>query len=426
MSFHGNFPYFYLVNLQIGFIMENFENDNQFVENLINQVLGKKSLSELLESKMRKLDLTETDLIEILGTNSRTLKGFLQGNKTLINSELLIGLAIFLDLPVEEVFKLYISEFEVNSNEGKVDEETITFLKEKFDLSGLKKAGLINSITDYAGLEQKIKKIFNLSSIFDYTRIEYTPAFSKGLVEPKRLDNRALWIDYAYTFFKNTENPHEYNREKLMKLFRTIRSESQDVKNGFINVIRELWYCGVTAVLVPSLPFVQLRGASFAVNGKPCIAISKFRGYYATLWFSMIHELYHVLFDFDKLLEGNHLLNEYMNYDENLKRYTEDADEFAVKYLIPSEKMAVLRSIIKNHEDVLEFSKDLGIHFSIPYIIHAFRSAKENRNIWAKVHKYDPTTSFIESQFFEEAEVLPEISSLKRRYLYKIVNYKYE
>jgi len=62
-----------------------------------------------------------------------------------------------------------------------------------------------------------------------------------------------------------------------------------------------LFNIGITIVFQPSLPKTQIRGATFLINDKPCIVITDFNKNYATIWFALIHELHHVLFDLETI-----------------------------------------------------------------------------------------------------------------------------
>lgn len=77
-----------------------------------------------------------------------------------------------------------------------------------------------------------------------------------------------------------------------------------------LSVARALYKIGITVIFQPSIQKLQIKGATFACNGKPCIVLSDLNKRYPTLWFVLLHELYHVLYDFDEISERNYHVSE--------------------------------------------------------------------------------------------------------------------
>ena len=152
--------------------------------------------------------------------------------------------------------------------------------------------------------------IIIFQNIFEYSEPDINVAFSSGK-RAKRNCSVKNWVYLAEQTCIELRNPNNYNRDKLIDYFPQIRWQSMDVENGLVNVVKQLYQLGITVVFIPSFPSLHIRGATFIVNDKPCIALTDYVGFYPTLWFALVHELYHVLFDWDDL--------RYMNlFDHNL------------------------------------------------------------------------------------------------------------
>src|SRR5690606_36942062 len=107
-----------------------------------------------------------------------------------------------------------------------------------------------------------------------------------------------FWYAAALKSIDKTPNPYEYDREGLIEYFPTIRWHCLDVENGLLIVAQKLFKLGITLVIIPKFTQdLHIRGATFAHRGKPCIALTKYTRFYPTLWFTLIHELFHVLYD---------------------------------------------------------------------------------------------------------------------------------
>ncbi|MCO5238367.1 MAG: ImmA/IrrE family metallo-endopeptidase [Chitinophagaceae bacterium] len=364
----------------------------QDINSLLNDILkpDKPGLKELFDKKISELKITSTSVLEILNIQHRTLKGILDGTQKVVDVTNLIKIANFLQLPKEDVIKMYIDSLEKNYTENIVPPEKIKFIQENFDLAALKKAGFIDSLTDFEKIDSKITSFLGLKSIYEYKRPNIKPAFSAGLVKPKNELTRSLWIQSAITYFEDIDNPYEYNRKALIEYFPNIRWHSTNVEFGLLTIIKDLFKLGVTIIYQSPLPSLHLRGATFAVNDKPCIVLTNYVGFYGTLWFALIHELFHVLFDWEEIRINMYHLSDDEDNELVVQEKENEANQFAREYLFPQEKMNQIKHNLNNPYFVSEFAKNNHVHPSIIYVFNAFDSSKTNRMPWARARKNEP------------------------------------
>lgn len=364
----------------------------QDINSLLNDILKpeKLRLKELFDKKISELKITSTSVLEILNIQHRTLKGILEGTQKVVDVTNLIKIANFLQLPKEEVIKLYIDSLEQSFTEKIVPPEKIKFIQENFDLATLKKAGFIDSIIDFEKIDSKITSFLGLKSIYEYKRPNIKPAFSAGLVKPKNELTRSLWIKSAITYFEDIDNPYEYNRKALIEYFPNIRWHSTNVEFGLLTIIKDLFKLGITIIYQSPLPSLHLRGATFAVNDKPCIVLTNYVGFYGTLWFALIHELFHVLFDWEEIRMNMYHLSDDEDNELVVQEKENEANKFAREYLFPKDRMNQIKANLNNPYFVSEFAKKNQVHPSIIYVFNAFDSSKTNRMPWARARKNEP------------------------------------
>lgn len=349
------------------------------------------TLREHFEQRLTQLEIKATTALSLIEVQYRTLNGILDGRLKMVDFSNFNKLATFLQLPLEKVLLLYLKDLKRNFPDDFNDEqESVTYLKMTFDLTNLKKSGFINSITEVQEIQEKIKSFFGYKSIFDFKVPRMDVAFSAGLTKPKNMLNRAFWIQSAHETFKHLANPNPYSRERLIEYFPNIRRMSLNVDFGFRNVISDLYKLGVTVIYQDYFPSLHLRGATFVCNEKPCVVITNYRGYYATIWFALIHELFHVLFDFEEIKTNRFHLSEENNEYASVIEKEEEANSFAREYLLPKEFEEEFKFILNNKELVELKSREIGIHPNVVYTFAAFDAKANHGRYWSLAKSSSP------------------------------------
>lgn len=364
---------------------------NHEIDALLKGVFRPQSLRELFEKKLKDLDMSATAVAGLLDMQPRSLTGILDGTQKTVDYTYFIKLASFLQLPREKVIELYMLALESNFPTTTVSPEKVQFIKDNFDLAALRKAGFIDSVTDFQQIEKRLLDRLGLKSIFEYRPQRGDVAFSAGLIQPKNQMNRSMWITAATAIFDDLANPYTYNRQHLIEYFPQIRWHSTNTERGLTEVIRNLYRIGITVIYMPPLPTLHLRGAIFAVDDKPCIVLTNYRGYYATLWFALVHELYHVLFDWDDIRINCYHLTDADNDELSVQHREDLADDFAREYLFPKEKTSALKRHINDSTYIHEVARVNHVHPSLIYVFDAYDSGKGDRRAWGRAKLLDPT-----------------------------------
>lgn len=354
------------------------------LDKVLSEALGstdKPTLRQLYERKLQELGISDRIAArEVMGIEHKALHQILDGTAKFPDALKMLKLASFLEINAEEVMALFLQNAS-REEVAKLDEvRRATYIVKEFDLVQLKKEKVINSITDFAAIEQRLCTFLGLESIEDYTRDLAYALYSrtKRASSNKMLD---FWTKSAYQYFVEVANPNEYDREALKELVPKIRPYTRDVENGLLTVVRALYSVGVTVIYQPYLPNTQVRGATFRVNGKPCIALSDYRKSYATIWFALMHELNHVLFDLDNI-QTYHITGE----PDLLLMNEEQANDFARDYLFSNERMDFVKPFILEHAIVTRCAEEAQVH---PSIIYGFYEYQTN-NYQTPFKRYEP------------------------------------
>lgn len=330
---------------------------------------AKRSLRELFELKLVELNINQTQALKAMEIASRALNSMLNGDSS-VDVFSLVKLSRFLEIPQTEAVNLYLNSLKFTNEDTISSLEKRNFILKNFDVNELKKEGVIKNAKDFEEIEKTLCEIFHYDSIFDYRRDVLHPALSAGKLYDKN-PMSDYWIEYSRQVFRKINNTHPYDQKSLIEYFPTIRWHSQNVEKGLWEVIRSLYRIGITVIYLPKLKKLHIRGATFSVNKKPCIVLTNYRGFYPTLWFALLHELHHVIFDWEDIK-----LNSFHLSDKN-DAVEATADKFAKDYLFSEDKMRELLPHINNKKYVIEYCRNHHVHESIFYAFVAFE-----RNSW--------------------------------------------
>jgi HTH-type transcriptional regulator/antitoxin HigA len=369
-------------------------NENQkdrFIKNILSSALKEESLKELFENKITQLKISRTSALEILDMSSRTLKGILDGSQKTFDHTALIKIANLLQEPREKVVKLYFDSLEEKYPiVSTTTPEKIEFIKANFPLAILKKDGFIDNITDFNHIEERICSRLGLKSIFEYKKPSIDVAFSSGnMFKIENELTRSFWITSAKAIFEEIDNPYKFNPQALADYFPKLRWQSTDVEHGFSNVIKYLYKLGITVIYQPPLHTLQLRGATFSVNEKPCIVITNYVGFYSTLWFALIHEILHVIFDWEEIKSNTYHLSDDDNTNISVKEKEAETNKYARQYLFSQDKAQKIKPFLNDISYVREFAMDNHVHESLIYAFNAFDNGNQDRMAWARARRYD-------------------------------------
>ncbi len=167
-----------------------------------------------------------------------------------------------------------------------------------------------------------------------------------------------FWIFAAQAQLQKINNGFELNLPALRQLLAEIRPYTLDEKAGFYQVVNLCYQKGLTVIVQPCK---NIAAGILWVNQKPCIVISNPNGTYHELWFSLLHELYHVLFEYNNLIiQGYHV-----SYKNELLLSDNLADYFAEMMLFDPKKLNLFYQYAYKETEFVEQAIDNCIHPAI-------------------------------------------------------------
>lgn len=367
------------------------------------------SVRELYQKRKEELGLTDYQIQNLLDMDKKVLNPIIDGTAKFMNVVNVIKLAHFLGVSVNDLIKIYVPEM-IPEQIGDIQRaREAGYIVENFDTIALTKMKFIKNKACSEDISQRIKNFFGFNSIYDYSESLVFPVFSKT---KRNSDNliRNFWVQSALTQFQQINNPNEYDRVALVDLMPKIRPFTRDVENGLVQVAKALYKVGVTVIFQPSIEKLQIRGATFSCNKKPCIVLSDLQKNYPTLWFTLLHELHHVLYDFDEI--DKRIFHLSSGEGDIFLMNEERADNFACEYLLSESRLRYATGYINSKKIIEQLAKEWGIHSSIIFSIYCY-----NSNEWSKYQKYipkmDDALSLLNTHPFEKETLLESALQIK-------------
>ncbi len=145
-----------------------------------------------------------------------------------------------------------------------------------------------------------------------------------------------------------------YSEKRLKEVAILIRESILDTSAGFANRIQDLLSsAGVYFVVTENLPNVPINGVARWLNSdRPLIQLSIYGKSSDKFWFSLFHEIGHIL------LHGKKMTNIDMEEPLSVDVKEAEANEYAQNILIPKEEyVRFLNRKDFNQQSVLSFSK---------------------------------------------------------------------
>jgi HTH-type transcriptional regulator/antitoxin HigA len=345
------------------------------------------NVKDVFEQKLIEYNLSRTKSLKLLNIDKDVFDEILNGTAKQPNLIHIVKISEFLGIEVNSFINVVLKNQSLENILAIDNARKATFIVKNFDVKTLTKLGFFDSDFSTDELVKKVLDYFGYTTINGLEEQLEEPLYSR--VKKNHSDKmKDFWIKSAYQAFKNINNPNEYNRERLKELIVKIKPYCQDLTEGLLIVCRALYNIGVTVIFQNYLTTTQVRGATFTINGKPAIVITDFNKNYPTLWFTLLHELNHVLFDFEAIEKSNFHLSD----DNDLFLIEDQANTFARNFFMSEEKFHYIKNYINNSYLVSKFATEIEVH---PSIIYSFF-------IWYQKEIYGKNYHAAFKQFFPD------------------------
>lgn len=233
--------------------------------------------------------------------------------------------------------------------------------------------------------KEKTKHLLNFLGITSFTLLKqnYQVAFRKTSKENLSKENLVSWLRCG-EIEASKINTKPYDKDKLRTLLPSIKELNLLNAHIYSSELRNILSdCGVAIVYTPYLKNTFVNGASRWLNPeKVLIQLTPRNKKEDILWFTLFHELCHVLKHSKKEGFISFWENNIFNKDfEDLER---EADKFATEQLIPLNEWDQFKNTFNNSDkSIYYFASKIGVK---PGIV-AGRLAKESNN-WDRFEKF--------------------------------------
>ena len=318
-------------------------------------------ISEIIEDMV----ISQTEFATRMGTTPKTLSKLINGQCDLSN-DLALKIATMLGTSVDVWLNLQ-KEYDKNL----LEIETKKSINEQEE---------IMKMIDYSFFEQVVglpktrilsEKISNLckclmiSDLRILTQPDFLVNYRTGIkdVQKKNIVNSKAWIQISMNLAKEIE-VSPFDAKKLKEHLSEIREMTLQSPEIFLPRLKSIFSdCGVAFVLLPHLKNSGVNGAvKWYGNNQVVLAINNRRCYADTFWFSLFHEIGHILQQKVKTL----FVSGADSFTAIDKKLEEEADLFAQNILIPKKEYEQLKptKYIKDSE-IVAFADKIGIHSGI-------------------------------------------------------------
>lgn len=227
-----------------------------------------------------------------------------------------------------------------------------------FPLRYLRKWGYITAATkDRAGSVRQLLAVLGVASLeaFEVTWARGSVAYRRAAVGRDHAPALATWLALAERHHDGLLDVPAFDRPALENLIPRLRSlTSSDTIAAISEAVEALRQVGVMLCFIPAVPGLGIHGATRWLNGRPVIQLSLLWKSDDQLWFTLFHELGHVLLHGDEDL--------YLNGEPTTAEA--EANTYASDALIPPEFVARLPGE-RDISAVQELAAELGIAPSI-------------------------------------------------------------
>lgn len=309
------------------------------------------------------MGISQAEFATRMGTTAKTLSNLVNGQINL-SKDLAKKMAVMLGtgpevwLNLQRVYDQKLIEIEMEK-----DFDAQKEIAGMIDYSYFVKTAGLPTARDIREKVGNLCKYFMISNLQILAQPDFLVNFRTGIsnVEEKNMINARAWIQTAMNFSKNIQTDR-FNADKLRAALPELRGMTVKRPEDFLPRMREIFSeCGVAFVLLPSLKNSGINGAVKWVNGDRVVLAMNNRGLDADkFWFSLFHEIKHVLQQKIKTVFISTSTKEMMELDNALEK---EADEFASSYLISKAQMKQFSpSKYITDEEIAAFARSIGIH----------------------------------------------------------------
>lgn len=306
-------------------------------------------IKEIIDS----MGITQEDFAKRLGTTPKNLSILLKGEQEL-SLELAMRLSRMLDtsidywLNLQRKYDALVAEFK-SEEELHREREVFKLIEYKYFREHFKLPDLPRKIDEQIAQVRALLKVSSLCVLLkEDLAVNYRSYTS--LLSESNIVNANIMVQLAINRAIEIDAP-KYDKKLFLESVEyalTLTSHHDE----FLPLLQERFReSGVILVVLPNLKNSGINGATKKIGNKILLMVNDRRGYADTFWFSLFHEIGHIL------------NNDYgISFDGHNDEAEELADVYAQNALIPQEKYSafIRKNCSFNETIILEFAKEIS------------------------------------------------------------------
>ncbi len=285
---------------------------------------------EYLAEVLEEYSMSQAELARRMDRPAQVINEIIQGQKaitheTALQLEQVLGVPAVIWIGLETEYQLTKAR---QAEEAGIDDDAS--LLAEIPYAAMAKPGWVPKARQAREKVRHLRRFFGVSTLAAVSGVHaYECAFRRADA-PASQYALAAWLRQGELEARKI-NAVPFDKAKLRAAIPAIRKLTRESPDHFVPELTAiLASCGVALVILPHLPKTYAHGAVFWLGDRAVLQLS-IRGSYADIfWFSLFHELGHLLHHGKKtILEGRDEDN------DEYRRMESEADTFARNALIP-------------------------------------------------------------------------------------------
>lgn len=309
------------------------------------------------------MEISQAEFATRMGTTTKTLSKLINAQANISNDlakklSVMMGTSVDVWQNLQNTYDQKLIEMQLAK-----DFDAQTEIVKQIDYKYFVEIVGLPSTREITGKVANLCKFFKVSDLRIMLQPDFLVNFRIGIstTSEKNVINSRAWIQTAINLSKNIETcPFDANRLKAS--LPELRRMTVQKPNEFLPRMRKIFSeCGVAFILLPHLKNAGVNGAVKWVSEDRVVLAMNNRGLNADkFWFSLFHEIKHVLQQKIKTVFISSSIEEMMDINDALEK---EADNFANNYLIPPDEFKKFApSKFTSDDEIVKFANLLGIH----------------------------------------------------------------
>ncbi len=297
--------------------------------------------------------LTQEDFAKRLDTSPKNLSLLIRGEQSLsvdmaIKLSRLIGTSIEYWLGLQNTYDSLIAEFELQ-NEFEREKDILNkigykYFKDNFNFPDLKRK--IEQQVEY------VRKYLNISTLSVLNKYDFTVSFrsSRTNVRDKNIIKANTMVQIAINKALSVETP-KFDKKKFDKAIDYALNFTNSHTEFYPYIYKAFHEAGVIFIILPNLEGSKINGATKKLGSKVVLMVNDRRLYADSFWFTLFHEIGHIVND------------DYgLSFEDDYGEKEKIADDYAANRLIPPD---MYEKFIADNEYfdlniICDFAKKIG------------------------------------------------------------------